>query len=154
MVPKAKTEGMVSTPPFIDALDMKVLRNLIKTAKTVHDQELDRWGPRTPNHSTNEVPYDKRLSRKKKFQPKPDKGKGTDKGVILNSAKINDRREETEQYMRLCRGEELRPASVTSALTCRSGLLEDHNIKGTRSRSKRELDLNFLPVNELMISAG
>ena len=52
---KAKAEGVVSTPPFIDALDVKVLKNLIKTAKTVHDQKLDRWGPRTPNHSTNQV---------------------------------------------------------------------------------------------------
>ena len=33
----------------------------IKTAKTVHDQKLDRWGPRTPTHSTNAVPYDRRL---------------------------------------------------------------------------------------------
>ena len=47
---KAKTDG-VSVPPFVEALDMKVLRNLIKTAKTVHDQKLDRWGPRTASHS-------------------------------------------------------------------------------------------------------
>ena len=47
---KAKTDG-VSVPPFVETLDMKVLRNLIKTAKTVHDQKLDRWGPRTPQHS-------------------------------------------------------------------------------------------------------
>ena len=49
---KAKTDG-VSVPPFVEALDMKVLRNLIKTAKTVHDQKLDRWGPRTASHSGN-----------------------------------------------------------------------------------------------------
>ena len=36
---KAKLEG-VSTPPFVEALDMKTLKNLIKTAKTVHDQKL------------------------------------------------------------------------------------------------------------------
>ena len=47
---KAKSDG-VSVPPFVEALDMKVLRNLIKTAKTVHDQKLDRWGPRTTTHS-------------------------------------------------------------------------------------------------------
>lgn len=116
---KATLDGMVSTPPFIDTLDMKVLKNLIKTAKTVHDQKLDRWGPRTPNHSTNEVPYDKRLSRKKKFQPKEGKASSSGGDVILNSAKILDKREETEQYMRLCRGEDLRPASVSSKLTCR-----------------------------------
>merc|ERR1712123_1540 len=39
---KAQLEG-VTTPAFIEELDMKVLRNLVKTAKTVHDQKLDRW---------------------------------------------------------------------------------------------------------------
>jgi hypothetical protein len=63
---KAKADG-VSVPPFVDTLDLKVLRNLIKTAKTVHDQKLDRWGPRTSQHSVNAVPYDKRLAKKKKF---------------------------------------------------------------------------------------
>ena len=62
---KAKSDG-VSVPPFVEALDMKVLRNLIKTAKTVHDQKLDRWGPRTTTHSgilklscifTKKLPY-------------------------------------------------------------------------------------------------
>ncbi len=110
---KAKLEGMVSTPPFIDALDMKVLKNLIKTAKTVHDQKLDRWGPRTPTHSTNQLPYDQRLAKKKKFQSQKEPS------VVLNSARILDQKAETEQYMRLCRGEELRPASLTSQLTCR-----------------------------------
>ena len=33
---KAKSDG-VSVPPFVEALDNKVLRNLIKTAKTVHE---------------------------------------------------------------------------------------------------------------------
>ena len=58
---KALDEG-VSTPTFIEELDvkvsetffgdfgirfviefLKVLRNLVKTAKTVHDQKLDRY---------------------------------------------------------------------------------------------------------------
>lgn len=110
---KAKVEGMVSVPPFIETLDMKVLKNLIKTAKTVHDQKLDRWGPRTPTHSTNTVPYDKRLAKKKKFvAPKPVE-------VTLMNAKIVDTRKETEQYMNLCRGIDLRPANVTSKLYCK-----------------------------------
>lgn len=110
---KAKVEGMVSTPPFIDPLDLKVLKNLIKTAKTVHDQKLDRWGPRTPTHSTNHVPYDRRLAKKKKFvSPKPTE-------VKLMNAKIVDTRLETEQYMQLCRGIELRPANVTKNLFCK-----------------------------------
>ena len=51
---KAKADG-VTVPPFVETLDLKVLRNLIKTAKTVHDQKLDRWGPRTATHSGNFV---------------------------------------------------------------------------------------------------
>lgn len=110
---KAKDDGMVSVPPFIEALDMKVLKNLIKTAKTVHDQKLDRWGPRTPTHSTNSVPYDKRLGKKKKFvSPKP-------ATVKLWDARIVDTRQETEQYMQLCRGIDLRPANVTNKLFCK-----------------------------------
>jgi len=111
---KAKSDGgVVTVPPFIDALDVKVLKNLIKTAKTVHDQKLDRWGPRTPTHSTNARPYDKRLGKKKKFlQPKEFE-------VKLGNAKIVDTRAESEQYMRLCRGEELRPPSETKKLFCK-----------------------------------
>ncbi len=110
---KAKEDGMVTTPPFIDPLDMKVLKNLIKTAKTVHDQKLDRWGPRTPQHSTNAVPYDRRLAKKKKFiSPKPRQTK-------LMDAHIVDSRQESEQYMQLCRGIELRSPNVTKDLTCR-----------------------------------
>ena len=109
---KAKEDGMVTTPPFIDPLDIKVLKNLIKTAKTVHDQKLDRWGTRTPQHSTNVIPYDKRLAKKKKFaSPKP-------KPTKLMDARIIDTRQEVEQYMQLCRGVELRPPNVTKDLTC------------------------------------
>lgn len=110
---KAKADGMVSTPPFIEALDLKVLKNLIKTAKTVHDQKLDRWGPRTSTHSTNSIPYDKRLAKKKKFAtPKQSE-------VVLNNARIIDTGTEKEQYMNLCRGIDLRPESVKSKLYCK-----------------------------------
>jgi hypothetical protein len=92
---------------------MKVLKNLIKTAKTVHDQKLDRWGPRTSTHSVNPVPYDKRLAKKKKFQnlkPNP---------VVLNDVRIMESGTEKEQFIELCRGVDLRPASVTKNLYCK-----------------------------------
>ena len=110
---KAKVEG-VSVPPFVEALDFKVLKNLIKTAKTVHDQKLDRWGPRTPTHSTNSVPYDRRLAKKKKFQ-----NVAKEKPVKLHDLKIVERPQETAQYIRLCRGEDLRPLSVQKTLQCK-----------------------------------
>ena len=103
----------MTVPPFVEQLDMKVLKNLIKTAKTVHDQKLDRWGPRTLTHSANAVPYDKRLAKKKKFL----NSKQTD--VILNDARIMDTGVEREQFIELCRGVELRPASVTKNLYCK-----------------------------------
>merc|ERR1719242_1628460 len=109
---KAKSDG-VSVPPFVEALDMKVLRNLIKTAKTVHDQKLDRWGPRTVQHSVNPVPYDRRLGRKKKFaNPKP-------KEVSLDNIKVWHTQQETDQYVRLCAGEDLRPQKVQDKLYCK-----------------------------------
>jgi len=109
---KAKLES-VTVPPFIEPLDQKVLKNLIKTAKTVHDQKLDRWGPRTNQHSVNPVPYDKRLGRKKKFaNPKP-------KNVTLNNIKLWGSTQEKDQYIRLCAGEDLRPQKVQDELYCK-----------------------------------
>ena len=129
---KAKTDG-VTVPPFVDALDMKVLKNLIKTAKTVHDQKLDRWGPRTAQHSgiitalissivnnnqnnffsVNPVPYDKRLAKKKKFQnPKTPQWR-------LQDNKIPGTPLEKDQYIELCRGNDLRNESVLKDLYCK-----------------------------------
>ena len=83
------------------------------SAKTVHDQKLDRWGPRTNQHSVNVVPYDKRLGRKKKFaNPKPN-------NVTLNNIKLWGSAQEKDQYMRLCAGEDLRPQKVQDELYCK-----------------------------------
>jgi len=109
---KAKSDG-VTVPPFVEALDMKVLRNLIKTAKTVHDQKLDRWGPRTASHSVNPVPYDKRLAKKKKFQTVKTSP------IKLFDNKIIGTGEEKEMYIQLCRGIDLRPPKTTKDLICK-----------------------------------
>ncbi len=99
--------------PFFLFFCPQVLKNLIKTAKTVHDQKLDRWGPRTNLHSTNSVPYDRRLAKKKKFlSPKP-------RNVRLMDPRMVESRQESEQYLQLCRSVELRPHNVTKDLTCR-----------------------------------
>merc|ERR1719228_1306120 len=94
---QAQVEG-VTTPAFIEELDLKVLRNLLKTSKTVHDQKLDRWGDRTDQHSTKPVPYSKILRKKKKFQKKKDEV------VLLNKLDGLSTRQENNQYMELCRG--------------------------------------------------
>ncbi len=40
----------------------------MKTAKTVHDQKLERWGDRTEVHSTNPLPYSSDRAKKNKFK--------------------------------------------------------------------------------------
>jgi len=109
---KAQYEG-VSTPSFIEDLDIKVLKNLVKTARTVHDQKLDRWGDRTDTHSTNWIPYSKNLAKKKKFAKNRDK---KEKSIALKPDLSSG--QETYQYMELCRGRDLRPIEVTSQLQC------------------------------------
>ena len=110
---KAHMEG-VTTPPFIDELDIKVLKNIVKTAKTVHDQKLDRWGERTEEHSTNPLPYSKNLAKKKKFQKNLLKWEAN---LKLGSPSLKAG-QERYQYMELCKGRDLRNVSVTSQLTC------------------------------------
>ena len=111
---KATIEG-VTTPPFIDDLDIKVLKNIVKTAKTVHDQKLDRWGQRTDEHSTNPLPYSKNLAKKKKFQKNLQKWEDN---LKLGSATLKTG-QERYQYMELCKGRDLRNVSVTSQLYCK-----------------------------------
>ena len=111
---KANFEG-VTTPTFIDEFEIKTLKNIVKTAKTVHDQKLDRWGDRTDQHSTNPFPYSKSLAKKKKFQKNLSK---MEESIKLNSIHLN-RAQETYQYMELCKGRDLRHVSVTSQLFCK-----------------------------------
>jgi len=63
----------------------------------VHDQKLDRWGARTMTHSTNEVPFDKRLAKKKKFANKS----RMDFSPILNDIRIATSGKEKEQYIKV-----------------------------------------------------
>ena len=93
----------------------QVLKNLIKTAKTVHDQKLDVWGDRTDVHSTNSHPYSKKLRKKKKFQKKIDQ---REKNIELGNPFISTD-QEMYQYMMMCRGVELRSVNVTSKLYCK-----------------------------------
>ena len=91
------------------------MKNLVKTAKTVHDQKLDVWGDRTDAHSTNPYPYSSKMKKKKKFHKNVEK---REKGVELGSPLITSGQEQY-QYMMMCRGVELRPQNVTSKLYCK-----------------------------------
>lgn len=59
------------------------------------------------------MPYDKRLAKKKKFQNQKVNP------VVLNDIRIMETGTEKEQFIELCRGVELRPASVTKDLYCK-----------------------------------
>ena len=109
----AKTVEM-SAPPFIPAIQLETLTGLIKTSKTIHDQKLDSHGPRSHYHSLNLVPFDKRLAKKKKFQKYKQPLE-----VKLNDYKIVETRHEIEQFVSLCRGDNLRPENVTKNLQCK-----------------------------------
>ena len=81
---------MALQPNLFFSIDQQV-----KTARTVHDQKLDRWGARTMTHSTNEVPYDKRLAKKKKFN------KNIPFKAVLNDSNIVGSGTEKEQYIKV-----------------------------------------------------
>ena len=89
---------------------VQVLENLLKTAKTVHDQKLDTLGDRSEAHSTNPFPFSAKLARKKKFRKNYDLLRSS---VTLGSTRLSAR-QEMHQYMEMCRGTEFRPANVTS----------------------------------------
>ncbi|CAB4062470.1 P4HA [Lepeophtheirus salmonis] len=109
--------GVKGTNMMILGSGIEIMSHGLAKAKrdglTVHDQKLDRWGPLTPTHSTNYVPYDKRLAKKKKFN------KVVSEKMILNNPSIIDTIQETKQYRKLCNGEELRSPDVLKDLTCR-----------------------------------
>ena len=111
---KANFDG-VSTPAFIEELDIKVLKNIVRTAKTVHDQKLDRWGDRTESHSTNPLPYSTNLAKKKKFLKNQHKW---EENIKLGDPMLKPG-QERYQYMELCKGRDLRDVTVTSQLMCK-----------------------------------
>ncbi|XP_042864066.1 prolyl 4-hydroxylase subunit alpha-1-like [Penaeus japonicus] len=99
------------------------LDDLINTAVRVHDHVLAMRGPRSLTHATAPRPYAKARAR----------GTATSTSELsevvvgteflkrhVNSTWMRNYRQlvELQQVERLCRGEDLRPAEVTSQLTC------------------------------------
>ena len=83
------------------------------SAKSVHDQRLDKWGSRTELHSVDPTPYNPKLRKKEKFlNLKPKK-------VLLNDISIWNTQQEIDQYVRICGGEELRPKKTLKKLFCK-----------------------------------
>ncbi|XP_042858579.1 prolyl 4-hydroxylase subunit alpha-3-like [Penaeus japonicus] len=78
-------------------------------AATAHDQVLEKKGSRSIHHSTYERPFNKTLARKKKYHKKD--------AVVLGE--VGNSITGLKQYLRLCRGEDLRTIDTISRLYCR-----------------------------------
>ncbi|XP_064116840.1 prolyl 4-hydroxylase subunit alpha-1-like [Macrobrachium nipponense] len=95
--------------PFDKRDEMSRLPDEFKKAVKMHDQVLERKGFRTKNHSTHQKPLDKHLARKRKYHKKQE--------TIVGE--VGTHTEGQVQYVRLCRGEDLRATNATSDLYCR-----------------------------------
>ncbi|ROT78142.1 Prolyl 4-hydroxylase subunit alpha-2 [Penaeus vannamei] len=106
-------DGNASSARSSDTFDAhRELRQIdlsFRRAVKIHDQVLEKKGPRSDLHSTYMRPFNKTLARKKKYHKKEELVLGV-KGSKGQGMK---------QYLRLCRGEDLRPVSTTSRLSCR-----------------------------------
>ncbi|XP_021954740.2 prolyl 4-hydroxylase subunit alpha-1 isoform X2 [Folsomia candida] len=85
----------------------------LQSAIDTHDDILERQGPQGTGWKTNPVPINPILSRSAKYNL-----------TVPNTfqTKLFQRQteeEETEHYVRLCRGEKLRPAMMEAQLKCR-----------------------------------
>ena len=100
--------------------ESKTLFNMVKTARKIHDHQLDKKGPVGHTRRTNLLPFDEKLRKKKKFKKdfKP-------KLTILDRETMdyyhNKRTEdmvkdyyEASSYQadQLCRGKQLRVSTV------------------------------------------
>ncbi|CAL4122111.1 unnamed protein product, partial [Meganyctiphanes norvegica] len=91
--------------------DFSSVQKDYKTVTKMHDQVLERKGPRTKKHSTRSRPVDRKLAKKKKYH--------RSKESLFTIGKVGSEKESVNQYWRLCRGEDHRPVKIKSQLYCR-----------------------------------
>ena len=98
----------------------KVFRNQLKATIRTHDKTLDQKGRAgsigAVEWRTNRVPFDEKLRKKKKFK----KVLAEEETFSPSLGRDNQPHIVSEQFNRLCRGEELRSAAVTKELRCES----------------------------------
>ncbi|ROT78141.1 putative prolyl 4-hydroxylase subunit alpha-1 isoform X1 [Penaeus vannamei] len=103
-------DGNASSARSLDVFDARVdLDDVVKTFKKatkIHDQLLEKKGSRSKLHSTHASPLNKTLARKKKYHKKEE----------VHLGNLGAETQGMKQYLRLCRGEDLRPVSTTSRL--------------------------------------
>ncbi|KAK7068149.1 Prolyl 4-hydroxylase, alpha polypeptide, partial [Halocaridina rubra] len=86
----------------------------LEAAVKVHDDILEKRGPKGADWQTNPVPVNKSLARKLRYMETATKRK-----FIPKLYQHQSDEEEAEHYARLCRGETLRPIELESSLKCR-----------------------------------
>lgn len=109
-------------------MDIHTLETLAQTAKKVHDHYLDTRGQKSVAHRTHQLPFDKKLRKKKKF-----KKAFQLEDEILDRTKLNeywDKSSGNSEILRkmnfisevqkdeLCRGKQLRSDAEMSKLYC------------------------------------
>ena len=98
----------------------KVFRNQLKATIRTHDKTLDQKGRAgsvgAVEWRTNRVPFDEKLRKKKKFKNVSAK----EETFSPSLGRSNQPHIVSEQFNRLCRGEELRSPLVTKELKCES----------------------------------
>ena len=99
-----------------------IANNLVKTMIKTHDRVLEQKGPAgTINGNswrTNQVPFDEKLRKKKKYKNIIKGMKKVETGFQASLRPDNSEAVIWDQFNRLCRGEELRPASLLKDLSC------------------------------------
>nr|XP_045585701.1 prolyl 4-hydroxylase subunit alpha-2-like isoform X2 [Procambarus clarkii] len=85
----------------------------LKAAVKVHDDVLEKRGPRGSDWQTKAVPVDEDLASKHKYR------QVSDHKFRPKLYQHQSDEEQDDHYARLCRGERLRPVEVESSLVCR-----------------------------------
>ncbi|XP_066974591.1 prolyl 4-hydroxylase subunit alpha-2-like [Macrobrachium rosenbergii] len=89
------------------------IQPFLSAAVQVHDDILEKRGPRGADWQTNPLPVNKSLARKLRYADV------TSNKFVPKLYQQQSEEEEEEHYSRLCRGERLRPIEVESTLVCR-----------------------------------
>ncbi|XP_071543511.1 prolyl 4-hydroxylase subunit alpha-3-like isoform X2 [Panulirus ornatus] len=94
---------------FDNHINLPEVERSLKKAIKMHDQVLERKGRRSKSHSTHFLPFNATLARKRKYHRHQE--------VVMGQ--VGSSQQGLEQYVRLCRGEDIRTANITSRLYCR-----------------------------------
>ena len=98
-------------------------KNLLQTTIKVHDKILDQKGPKGSSNGkswrTNIVPYDEKLRKKKRYKNSMREALKKENGYKMQYVQHLHHPALTDQFHRLCRGEQLLVANQTNNVFCK-----------------------------------